>query len=260
MTAILRNESRKVLRGTLVLTGAFAILAIFMLTVFPAMAEEAEAIEQAFPEHVFALFGLEQLHTLEGFLGSYMFPFIWVVFLGAYFAYLGGGMIAGDIRDRRMDLTLANPVSRESVLFQKVGAFCVPLVVVNLVLFVILFGGSVLLEETLSPVVLAMALLLSGPYVLVCGVVGVVLSVVLDRTESAQFGAIGVVFVLWLVDGLSELNRDLAWIGRLTPSRYFDPATIFVREEFALGDAAILLLAFVALLGLATVVFVRRDI
>jgi len=260
MTAILRNESRKLLRGTLVLTGAFALLAIFMLSVFPAMAEEAEAIQEALPEHAFALFGFAELHLLEGFLGSYMFPFIWVVFLGAYFAYLGGGMIADDIRDRRMDLTLSNPVSRESVVLQKVGALWVPTLVVNAVLFAVLYGGSVVLDETLDPLVLAMALLLSVPYLLVCAAIGVVLSVVLDRTESAQAGAIGTVLLLWLVDGLSEMDPDLEWVGGVAPSRYFDPAAILLREEYALGDASILFGAFAGLVGLAILVFVRRDI
>ena len=260
MTAILRNESRKLFRGTLVLTGAFALLSIFMLSVFPAMAEEAEAIEAAFPEHALTLFGLEELHTLEGFLGSYMFPFIWIVFLGVYLAYLGGGSIADDIRDRRMDLTLSNPISRESVLLQKVAALWVPLLVVNLVLFVVLYGGSVVLDETLDPLVLAIAHLLSVPYLLVCAAVGVVLSVVLDRTESAQAGAIGAVLLLWLVDGLSEMDPDLEWVGVFTPSRYFDPAAILIREEYALDHAGILLLAFAALYALATIHFVRRDI
>ena len=260
MTAILWNESRKALRGTFVLTGAFTVLSIFMLTVFPAMAEEAEAIEGAFPEHATALFGLEELHTLEGFLGSYMFPFIWVVFLGVYFAYLGGGMIVGDIRDRRMDLTLSNPVSRESVVLQKVGALWVPLLVVNSVLFFVLYGGSIILNEALDPFVLVAVLLLSVPYLLVCAAVGVVLSVVLDRMESAQFGAVGAVVLLWLVDGLSEMDQDLEWVGQLTPSRYFDPAAILIREEYALADAVILLMAFVVLLGLAIFIFIRRDI
>ncbi len=260
MTAILRIESRRLVRSSLVLTGVFALLSVFFLAVFPAMAEEAETIEQALPEHFTGLFGFEQLHTLEGFLGSYVFPFVWVVFLGVYFAYLGGGMVARDIQERRMDLLLSNPVSRESVILQKVGSLWVPLFVINSVLFLVLYGGSVLLDESLDPVVLAMAHLLSIPYLLVCAGIGVVLSVVLDRPESAQTGSLGAVFLLWLVDGLSEMDPDIEWIGELTPSRYFDPAAILIHEEYPLGDVALLLGAFVALIGLAIVIFTRRDI
>lgn len=260
MTAIVRMESRNLARGTLVLTGVFGLLVVFMLAVFPGMAAEAETIEGAFPEHVAGLFGFEELHTLEGFLGSYMFPFIWTLFLGIYFAYLGGGMIAGDIRERRMDLLLSNPVSRESVVLQKIGAIWVPLVAINVGLFVLLYAGSFVLEESIDPVVLAMAHLLSVPYLLVCAAIGVVMSVVLDRVASAQAASLGAVFLLWLLDGLSEMDPDLEWVGGLTPSRYYDPAAILIHEEYALGDAAVLLVTFVVLLAIATGYFVRRDI
>ncbi len=260
MTAIARFESRMRVRGTVVLTGAFVVLSGFMLVVFPAMAEEAEAIERAFPDHAAALFGFEALHTIEGFVGSYMFPFIWVLMLGVYFGYIGGGLIAGDIRERRMDLTLANPVSRESVLAQKLLGLWVPIVSINLVLYIVLLGGARLLGETLDPVTLGMAHLLSIPYVLVCAAIGLLFSVVLSRPETAQMTALGAVFLLWLIDGLSEMDPNLEWIGALTPSRYFDPTAILVHESFAWGDAAILLASFVILTGLATLLFIRRDI
>ncbi len=260
MTAVLRTESRKLARGTFVLTGAFALLAAFMLAAFPAMAEEAELIEQAFPEYVGGLFGMEAMHTLEGFYGSYLFPFLWTVFFGVYVAYVGGGTVAGDVRERRMDLLLSNPVSRESVLLQKVASLWVPLVVVNGALFALLYGGSFVLEESIDPVVLAMAHLLSIPYLLVCGTIGVLLSVVADRTESAQAGALGAVFVLWLVDGLSEMDPEFEWVGSLTPSHYYDPAAILIHEEFGLVDAGVLLVAFAVLLTVAVGLFVRRDI
>lgn len=260
MTAILRLESRKHLRGTLVLAGAFALLSVFMLAVFPSMAEEAEVIEQAFPEYMVGLFGFEELHTMEGFLGSYVYPFVWVVFVGLYFAYLGGGTISRDVEERRMDLTLSNPVSRESVVVQKVAALWVPLVGLSLALFAVLFGGSILLDEAVDPVALAMVHVLSVPYLLVCAAIGVVLSVGLTRPESAQAGALGAVFALWLVEGVSVMDPDFEWVGDLTPTRYFDPAAILIHEEYALVDASILLLAFLALLGVAIVVFARRDI
>lgn len=260
MTAILRHESRRRVSGTLVLTGSFVLLAVFMLAVFPSMSEQAEAIEAAFPEHALVLFGFEELHTIEGFTGSYLFPFIWVLIAGIYFAYLGAGMIAGDVRERRMDLTLSNPVSRESVVLQKMAALWVPLVVSIGVMYLVIYGGSILLDESLDPVVLAIAHLLLVPYLLVCAAMGLILSVVLDREESAQAGAIGLAFLLWLVDGLAEMSADFEWVGNLTPSRYFDPVAILIHEEYAFLDTAVLLVSFAALLGIALIIFTRRDI
>ena len=260
MTAILRAESRALSRGTLVLAGAFALLAVFLISVFPAMAAEAEAIETAFPEYIGGLFGLEALDTMEGFIGSYAFPFIWVVFVGVYFGYLGGGMIAGDVRDRRMDLLLAGPVSRESVILQKIGALWVPVVGLHVAVFVVLVAGAAVIDESLDHGLLIAAHLFSIPYLLVCAGIGLLLSVVLNRQEHAQAGALGIVFLLWLLDGLSAYNPDLEWVSELTPSHYYDPVAILVHEEIPFTEAGILLAAFVVLVLIATALFVREDL
>lgn len=260
VTAILRHESRLHIHGAVVLLGAIGLLAVFMLAVFPAMAEEAELIEGAFPDAMIGLFGFEELHTLEGFYSSYLFPLVWIVFVGIYFAYLGGGMLADDIEQRRMDLLLANPISREGVVLQKFGALWLPIAVLNIGVFTILFGGSILLNETVDPFVLAMTFLLSIPYLLVCAAIGLVFSAVLDRVEGAQAGALGAVFLLWLVDGLSEMNDTTEFVGWLTPSRYFNPTDIMLREEYAIVETTVLVLATIALVTLATIIFVRRDL
>ena len=260
MTAILRNESANQLRGSLLLLGLFAIVSAFFFAAFPGFAEEAELVEDAFPEFLMGLLGFEELHTIEGFVSGYIFPLILMVFTGIYVAYAGAGMIAEDIRTRRMDLTLSNPVSRESVVLQKVAALWVPLVVVNVGLFVVLLVGATLLGEPLDPLALTVAHLLSIPYLLVCAGIGIVLSVTVDRVDTAQAVASGLVFVLWLLEGLGGTDEDYEWLGIVAPSRYYHPADVLVHEEYAFGDAGLLLVAFLALLGIALVVFVRRDI
>lgn len=260
MTAILRAESRNLLRGSVVLTGVFALVTAFFLAVFPGMQEEAAAIEEAFPEHMLLLFGFEELHTIEGFTSGYVFPLLLALFGGIYVAYVTAGMIAGDVRTRRMDLVLASPVSRESVVLQKVASLWVPLVILLGGLAIVLFFGAFVIGESFDPVSLAMVHLLSVPYLLACAGIGIVFSVVLDRVETAQAGALGLVFVLWLIEGVSQMEPDYEWVGDLTPRRYYDPAVILVHEEYAFIDAGILLAAFLVMLGIALVIFRRRDI
>ncbi|RQG97937.1 ABC transporter permease subunit [Natrarchaeobius chitinivorans] len=260
MTAILRNESGKLIRSSLLLTGLFGLISVFLFAAFPGFADQAEVVEEAFPPVLAGLFGFEELHTIEGFVGGYLFPLLWILFGGMYFAYVAAGLIVGDVRTRKMDLTLSNPVSRESVVLQKVAALWVPLVVLNAGLILFVLAGVTVLGESIDPIALGMTHLLSVPYLLVCAGIGLVLSVVLDREETAQATALGLVFVLWLIDGLSHLDPALEWIRDLTPSRYFDPTAILVHEEYALADAGILLVTFLALVAVATVIFVRRDI
>ena len=260
MTSILRIESRKRVRESLTLTGAFALIAVFFFAVFPAMQEEAQLIEEAFPEYLVGLIGFEDMHLIEGFTGSYIYSLLWVVFVGIYFAYLSAGLIVGDIRSRRMDLTLSNPVSRESVILQKFASLWVPLLVLNAGFLVVVLTGAALIGESLDLGAMVMVHLLSLPYLLVCAGIGLVFSVVLDREGNAQVSALGMVFLLWLVEGLSHSQEDFEWVGAFTPHRYFDPAAILVDEEYAFLDAGLLLVVFLILLSVAVVSFVRRDI
>ncbi len=260
MTAILRNESGKLLRGTLTLTGLLVLLSAFLLLVFPSIQEEAELFEEVYPEYILELLGIEELHTIEGFIGGYVFPFVWILLAGIYFAYVSAGMISRDVHTRRMDLTLSTPVSRESVVLQKVAALWLPLVALNIGMVAVLLAGVSLLGESINLVSLVMVHLLGVPYLLVCAGIGIVFSVVTDRVETAQATALGLVFVLWLVDGLSHMNPDFEWVGGLTPSRYYDPTAILVHEEYALLDAGVLLAAVLVWVGTAVLLFIRRDI
>ncbi len=260
MTAILRIESRKRLRGAVIITAVFALLSAFYFSMFPGMAEEAEAIAEGFPDFMFDFFGIEAIHTIEGFIAAEIYSFFWIVFVGIYFAYVSAGLIAADVRSRRIDLSLSNPISRESVLLQKVAALWVPIVVLNVGVPVIVYLGSVAIDETMNPVAIAMLHLLSIPYLLVCAGIGLVLSVSLTHERTARATALGAVLLLWLVDGISRLDADYEWIGMGTPSRYYEVSDILVHEEYAILDAAILIVAFLGLVGLALVIFIRRDI
>ena len=260
MTAILRLESRRWLRSSLVLTGVFAVLSAFYYSIYPGFAEDAEEIVDAFPPFMIEMFGLEELHTVEGFIAAEIYSFFWVLFVAVYFAYIGSGLIAGDVWSRKMDLTLSNPVSRESVLLQKVASLWVPLVILNVGLAVPVYIGSVVIGETMNPIAIAMVHLLSIPYLLVCAAIGVVLSATADHVRTARATAIGLVFLLWLVDGVSRLDPDYEWIGEFTPSRYYEESQILVHEEYAFADAGLSLAVFVVLIGIALVIFGRRDI
>ncbi|MCU4751834.1 ABC transporter permease [Halobacteria archaeon AArc-curdl1] len=260
MTAILRVESRKRLRSVFILTGVFAVLAAFYFSVYPGFADDAEAIAEAFPEWMFEFFGIDALHTVEGFIAAEMYSFFWVVLIGVYFAYMGANMIAADVDSRRMDLTLSNPVSREGVVVQKVAALWVPLVVLNVGVALIVYVGSVAIGESMNPVAVAMVHVLGVPYLLVCAALGLVVSVLADRARRARTIALSLVVFLWLLEAVSTLNEDYEWVGAIAPTRYYDETAILVHEEYAFVDAAILLLAFVVLVGLAIALFVRRDI
>lgn len=143
---------------------------------------------------------------------------------------------------------------------EKLAALLLPLVVLNLVVGTVTYSLVVVVGETIDPLYLVTAHLLSVPYFLVCGGIGLLLSVSVDRAAVAERLAAGLVFALWLIESVVGTATNFAWIRFLSPTHYDNPTPILVEGTYTLLDSGILLVAFVALLGLSQLLFRRRDV
>lgn len=260
MTAILHTESKGHVRASLLLGASLVGITAVFVGLFPAMSDEVDVILEAYPDYLIDALDLEALHTIEGFAAGYIYPFVVVLFGGVYIAYVSGGLIAADIESRKMDLTLSNPVSRESVLIQKVLALWVPILAIHGGVGLTMVGGSILVGEPIDIVRLLIMHLFLTPYLLVCAGIGLLFSVVANGDMTARAGGLVVVFMLWLVETIVQIEETYEWLGVITPSYYITPLEILVDGEYPFLDASILLLAFLVLVTGAIVHFRRRDI
>jgi ABC-2 type transport system permease protein len=257
-----RYEARQRVRGTLALAlllGAFGLLVIYL---FPTIAESSadiDALIESLPESFREGFGAETYTTIEGFVAAELYQTIWVLLLGLYMAYTAGGTLAGDIESGRLYLVLAGPVSRTRVAAEKFLAVCLPVVVLNVTMPLFVFGGTVAIDYPLDPFYLLVVHLLSIPYLLVCSGLGLVLSVVFDRGDTAQRGGIALVFLLFLLDSVT-LGTDVEWLGAISPTRYVDPTEILLHETIDLVDPLLLCVVAAALVVAALRYFQVRDL
>ena len=98
MFETVRYEGRRRLRGTAILTagvGAYAGFIVWYFTVLEGV--DYEDVFEDLPPAMLDAFGIQNLSTIEGFLGAQLFSFIWLLGLGLYFAYVAGGLVARDI-------------------------------------------------------------------------------------------------------------------------------------------------------------------
>ncbi|WP_134670929.1 ABC transporter permease subunit [Halorussus marinus] len=256
-----KYEMGRRIRGTAVLTVGVSAYVAFIVWYFSLLDPSAYAqIAESLPPAMLDAFGMQSIGSIEGWLGGQIYTFLWLLGLGVYFAYASAGVIANDIESDRMDLLLSFPVSRRRLLTEKFASVLLPLVSLNVVVGAVTYGLVVAIGETIDPMHLAAAHLLSIPYLLVCAAIGLVLSVVVDRAAIAERAAIGLVFVLWLVESAVGAAEDFAWIQNLSPTHYYAPTPILVDGSYELIDAAILLAAFLGLLVVSQLLFQRRDI
>ena len=264
MLDITRYESRRRLRGTLALTAVLGLFALLMIGLFPSVSESGadfEAYVESLPPAIREGFGVSgaAITTVEGFLSTELYQFVWLLMLGLYVAYAAGGTVAGDIEDGRMEMLLATPVTRARVLGEKFLSLLTPIVVLNLVLPLFVYGGVILIGESVDAVDLVAVHLLSIPYLLACGGLGTLLSVTVHRADIAQRGGIGAVFGLFILESVT-VNTDYEWLGLLSPTRYYDPTEILVEGTYDLAGGAVLLAAAVLLLSASRVIFERVDV
>jgi len=256
-----RYEARRRLKGALYLTVGLTLLAGMYIATFPSMAEDMnldQFLEQM-PEVFLELFNIATMNTIEGFLAAELYSIGWVLLLGLYMAYSAATIIAGDIDRERMDILLSLPVSRARVLGEKFLALLVPIVVVNAVLPVVIYAGTVAIGYPIDSVDLAVVHLLAIPYLLACGAIGVVLSVLTSRSSVAQRGALVAIFGLFLFESVTII-ADYEQLGSIAPMRYFDATAVLVEGSYDWAGGAILLGATALLVGASMLYFGRRDI
>ncbi|RQG89724.1 ABC transporter permease subunit [Natrarchaeobius chitinivorans] len=261
MLEFFRYDARKRVKGSLYLSIGMALLAAVVIWVFPSFRDtfEEDELLEAYPEAMLQLFDVQTMATLEGFLAFELYVFGWTILLGLYVAYSAAGVIADDIDRGRMDTLLAMPVSRGRLLAEKFAALCVPIVTVNVLVLPVVLGGSHLIDESLPVADVVAVHALSIPYLFACGGIGILCSVVFDRSAIAQRVALGGTFGLFLLESLLE-NTDYEAIGAVAPMRYFDPNEILLEGSYDLVGAGGLVAMTVGLVLISQIWFTRTDL
>jgi ABC-2 type transport system permease protein len=256
-----RFEAERRLLASVVVAVGLSAFGAMMIFVAPGILEEVDiqALLEQVPPAFVAAFDLEQMGTLEGFLAIELYQFMWLLGIGAYVAYSAAGTIAGDEETGRLDTLLAAPMSRTRLLVEKYLALLTPILLVNLVVFVVVYAAAFVINDPLAPVDLVMVHALSIPYFCCCGAIGMLGSVAAPRRIYAEGIAAGSVIGAFLVQTVVT-GTDLNWLGAIAPMRYYDPLVILTTGTYDLAGAGILGGGTVGLLAASVLVFREADI
>ena len=262
MLTVMKYEARQRIRGTLTLLVVVSFYLFLLVYMFPSIEASGDAIQQyaeSLPDAFQSAFAIDSITTIGGFLAAEVYQFIWVLMLGLYVTYLGGGAVADDIESGRIDTLLATPISRVRIVVEKYLAMCVPILAINLLMPVVVLLAVVSIGESLPVLDVVMLHVLSVPYLLVAAGIGLLLSVFFDRADIPQRVGLGVLFGLFTLDTVTQ-GTDIEWIGAVSPTRYYDPAAIIVDSEYDIAGGLILVAAALGLLIASAEWFRRRDV
>lgn len=257
-----RYAFRRRLVGTAALSVLLAVFAAGMVAMFPSIEQsgvDLEAYLEAFPPALREAFGLVSLGSIEGFLSAEFYQFGLVLLLGLYTAYVGGRLIAAEVESGRIDLVLAGPVPRWRVVVERYLALLASVMVVDAVSGIVIAASVAAIGDSIAPARLFWAHLLAVPYLAVCGGLGLVISTLTDRADTAQRGALGAVFVLFLLDSTTAAT-DYDWLGAISPTRQYDPTAVLVEGSIDFVAGGLMLVAAALLVGIAVWRFDGNDI
>lgn len=238
---------------------ALGLLLLSLLTFlsYPAVrdAPELNRLLEDLPEAVRAFVGESDLVSPPGYLNSQLFTFMVPLLFLIYAIGLGAGSVAGEEERGTLDLLLAQPISRTSVVLQKFGGIATVLGALALALWVELWlgarlvaieiGAERLLAGTVSALLLAALALALG-----C----------LTGSRGLSVGLAAAVGVgAYLLNAFAPLAEWLEPYRKLSAFYYCiggDP----IRNGLSTRHALVLASGTVLLVGIGMVAFCRRDV
>jgi ABC-2 type transport system permease protein len=257
LTKTLRDWRRALAGWILGITAVGCLYAAFFTTVnTPEMARALEA----YPKGLLVALGFTDVTSAAGYLGSTTFGILGPILVLVFATALGGGAIAGDEEGGRLDLTLAHPVSRWSVLVQRFAALVIAMLASGVILAAALvaISGPAGLQGVGPGNLLAASLQLSL-FGVIFGVLALAVGAASGR-RSVVNGVLAVVGVLsFFANNLAATIEGLEWTRSLSPFFYMSGGAP-LRNGLQVDDALVLVAASLVLLIAGGLVFDRRDI
>ena len=248
-------------RGILVWSLAVAAVGVLYASFYPSMNNpDMAAAMRAFPDGLLEALGMADITSPAGYLGSTTYGLLGPVLMIIFGGTLGIRAIAGDEESGRLDVLLAHPVERWTVVVQRAAAMVVALALAGVVLFAAMVAASGPAQfEEIDVANLAAAsaqlMLLS----LVFGSLGLAVGAV-TGSRGLAWGVVAVVAVLaYLANNLGPTVDAIAWTQDLSPFHYFSGGRPLV-NGLQVADTLVLAGTSLVLVAIAVVGFRRRDV
>jgi ABC-2 type transport system permease protein len=262
---MLRNVFAKTLwdqrRGIIGWSLGIAAVGVLYAGFYPSMANpDMAAAMEAFPEGMLDALGFADITSPAGYLAGTTYGLLGPVLMIIFASILGAGALAGEEEAGRLDVLLAHPIDRWSVLVQRAGALLVALAVAGIALFLVMTAAAGPAQyEEIGAVNLGAAtvqLVLLGAFF---GALALSVGALTGRRAMALAVAAIVGIATYFANTLGPSVDAIAWSRNVSPFRYYSGGQPLV-NGWQLSDGLVLLLAAAVMVAIGVVGFRRRDI
>lgn len=227
----------------------------------PATMKMLDSFTEAMPEIMAAVGMTPGATNLLGFMISYLYGFILLIFPMVFSILRGNGLIAKYIDMDSMVYLVAAPVKRRTiaitqmlVLLSGISLLLIYTTLLEIVVAHVLFPGELILSELL---VLNVGLLFL--HFLIGGICFCASCIFSESKYSAFFGA-GIPTLMYVIKMIASVGGDAENIKYLSIFTLFDPNGLVVNDSNALIKIAFLLIGALVLYPIGIAVFCRKDL
>lgn len=257
---------KREMKNSLKLLAIFAAVMTLYISIIivmydPEMMEILDSFTKVMPE-IMAAVGMNAGATsLIGFMISYLYGFILLVFPMVFSILRGNGLIAKYVDSGSMVTLAASPVNRRTIAFTQMTT----LISGILLLLVYATGVEIIVAQSNFPGELSfreLALLNAGLlclHLFISGICFLASCIFSDTKYSLAFGA-GIPALMYVLQMLANVGEDSELAKYFTFFTLFNPTGIAGGEQNALIGAAILLIGAVFLFAASIEVFNRKDL
>jgi ABC-2 type transport system permease protein len=241
-----------------------ALYVAMLCAVYPAVHKSAGSLNQ-YLQNLPAAFrnaflgGQTDFSSPSGFIDTEMFSFMGPILILVFSVGLGARLVAGEEEAGTLDLVLAYPVSRRSVILQKFAVLTVGVTLLTAALCVSLLVGTQAAGMSIAAGRLVQASVLLGLLGMVFGSLAFVAAAASGRRVVGLSAGGGLAWMLYLLNALGQLVHSLSGVRLLSLFHYYGGAAPLRRGLDTANLGAFLLITALAL-GAALVAFQRRDL
>ena len=257
-----KREMKGSIKLLVIFTAVISLYVALIISLYdPEMMAMLDGIAKAMPELMAAVGMSAGATSLLGFMVSYLYGFILLIFPMVFCILRGNGLIAKYIDRGSMVALVAAPVKRSTVAFTQMVVLVSGVLLLliystalELICAAVSFPGELDLAEllALNGGLLCLHLFIGG----ICFLSSCLFS---DTRYSIGFGA-GIPTLMYLLQMLANVGGAAEKAKYFTFFTLFDPSGIIAKDGGAVAGALVLLVGAVVLYALGIVGFSKKDL
>ncbi len=258
---ILKAELRRGAKALILWTAVIGFLLGICILIYPEMESQMNEISGMFSEmgSFSAAFGMDRVNFGE-FMGFFAVECGNVLGLGGalFGALLGIGSLAGEEKEGTAEFLLTHPVSRRSVLLQKLGAVLLQILILNGAVLGISIVSALLVGE--APEGKIFVLLFLAYLILQMEIASICFGISAFLSRGGQGLGLGIAALAYFLNIIANLTEDAGFLKYITPFGYAEGADIVAEGSLNSGYLAAGIALALLGIGAAFVWYQRKDI